>query len=261
MDITLLTYAFSAGMVATVNPCGIAMLPAYVSYYLATGESAHVEQGEGNPIPLRPVFDTNPAGSVAQGQVVGGTLPRLLRALLVGGTLTAGFLVLFVLTGTIISLGAYALVKIMPWIGLLIGVGLVLLGGWLLLGRRVNLPGLPQLQVGRERNLKSIFLFGVAYGLVSLSCTLPIFLVVVGSAFTGQGFVTALVQFLVYGLGMGMVLISLTLSLAIFEGVLVGYLRRLVPYVERAGAVLLLGAGAYIIYYWLTAGQLLRTLW
>ena len=53
---------------------------------------------------------------------------------------------------------------------------------------------------------------------------------------------------------------ALTLSLALFEGVLVGALRRVVPYVERAGAVLLLGAGVYIVYYWLTLGQLLRTL-
>ncbi len=245
MDIAFVFYAFSAGMVATVNPCGFAMLPAYISYYLATGEKVHPEQSEGNPGPLRGRLD--------------GTGPRLLRALLVGGTLTAGFLVLFALAGTLISLGAHALITAMPWIGLLIGVGLGLLGGWLLLGRHVTLPGLPQLQVGRERNWKSIFLFGVAYGLASLSCTLPIFLVAVGGAFTRQGVIAGVAQFVAYGLGMGVVLMALTLSLAFFEGVLVGHLRRLVPYVERVGAVLLLGAGAYIVYYWLTFGQLLRT--
>jgi len=239
MDIALIFYAFSAGMVATVNPCGFAMLPAYVSFYLATSEE--------NPGP-------------------GGTLPRLARALLVGGSLTAGFLVLFVLAGALISLGAYVLVTAMPWIGLLVGLGLMLLGGWLLLGRHtfaslstgVGLPGLPQLQVRRERSLRSAFLFGVAYGLASLSCTLPIFLIVVGGAFTRRGAATGVGQFLAYGLGMGAVLMALTVSLALFEGVLVGYLRRVVPYVERAGAVLLVGAGAYITYYWLTAGQLLR---
>jgi cytochrome c biogenesis protein CcdA len=114
--------------------------------------------------------------------------------------------------------------------------------------------------VGRERNLKNILLFGVAYGLASLSCTLPVFLVVVGSTFTRQGIAWGLAQFLVYGLGMGAVLMALTLSVALFEGVLVGYLRLLLPYVERAGAVLLVGAGAYIVYYWLTVGQLLRSI-
>ncbi len=233
MDTVLIFYAFSAGMMATINPCGFAMLPAYVSYYLTTGQ--------GNPGP-------------------GGALTRLPRALLVGGTLTAGFLMLFLVAGTLISLGVRALIGAMPWIGLLVGMGLVLLGGWLLLSRHVALPGSLQLRVRRERSLKSIFLFGIAYGLASLSCTLPIFLAVVGSVFTRQGIGGGLAQFLAYGLGMGTVLMTLTLSLALFEGVFVGHLRRLVPYVERIGAVLLLGAGAYIVYYWLTAGRLLRTL-
>jgi cytochrome c biogenesis protein CcdA len=248
MDLTLLIYAFSAGMVATVNPCGFAMLPAYVSYYLATGEEGMAWEGAGD------------SGSVAAIPSSGGTLPQLLRALIVGGTLTAGFLILFALAGTLISLGAYALVSLMPWFGLSIGVGLVLLGTWLLLGRQVSVPGLPQMEVGQGRGLRSIFLFGMAYGLASLSCTLPIFLVVVGSAFTGQGVAAGLVQFIAYGAGMGVVLMALTLSLALFEGVLVDHLRRLMPYVERAGAVLLVGAGGYIVYYWLTTGQLLRTI-
>jgi len=230
MDTVLVVYAFSAGMVATINPCGFAMLPAYVSYYLTTGQG-------------------NPGSS--------GTLSRLWRALLVGGTLTAGFLTLFILAGTLISLGVRALIGAMPWIGLLVGMGLVLLGGWLLLGRHLTLPGLPPPQVRQERSLRGIFLFGVAYGLASLSCTLPVFLVVVGSTFTRQGIGGGLIQFLAYGLGMGIVLMALTLSLALFEGVLVGHLRRLVPYVERVSAILLLGAGVYIVSYWLTKGQLL----
>ncbi|RMF32006.1 MAG: cytochrome c biogenesis protein CcdA [Chloroflexi bacterium] len=230
MDYALIIYAFSAGMVATVNPCGFAMLPAYVSYYLATGEKG--------------------ASPASAGR-------RLGRALLVGGTLVAGFLVLFALAGALISLGAYVLVRAMPWIGLFVGATLILLGGWLLLGRHLALPALPRPQARRERSLRSIFLFGVGYGLASLSCTLPIFLVVVGSAFTLSGAGAGLVQFLAYGLGMGVVLMALTLSLALFEGVLVGSLRRLVPYVERAGAVLLVGAGLYIVYYWLTLGRLL----
>ena len=100
MDIGLIFYAFSAGMVATVNPCGFAMLPAYVSYFVTTNE------GDDGPLDGEP----------------GGVAYRLGRALLVGWTLTVGFLLLFALAGTLISLGAYVLVTAMPWIGLLIGV-------------------------------------------------------------------------------------------------------------------------------------------
>jgi len=251
MDTALIVYAFTAGMLATVNPCGFAMLPAYISYYLATGDG---DLGHSPPA------NAPSAVRLKAQPETGGTLSRLLHALLVGGALTAGFVVLFGLAGTVISLGAYALVRAMPWIGLLIGAGLMLLGGWLLLGHHLAVPGLSQLQLGRERTLRSIFLFGVAYGLASLSCTLPVFLVAVGSVFTSQGIGAGLAQFLAYGLGMGVVLMALTLSLALFKGALLGSLKRVVPYVERAGAVLLLGAGAYIVYYWLSAGQLLRAL-
>jgi cytochrome c biogenesis protein CcdA len=249
MDLALLLWAFSAGLVATVNPCGFAMLPAYMSYYLATDDHE----------PLGVASTLGPQTAVLHApHRLHEMLSRLLPALLVGGTLTAGFLGLFVVGGTLISLGAYAVVRAMPWIGLGVGLGLVLLGGWLLLGHHLRLPGLPQFQVQRERTLRSIFLFGVAYGLASLSCTLPVFLAVVGSAFTQRGVGVGLLHFLAYGLGMGAVLMALTLSLSLCKGALVRYLLRLVPYVERAGAVLLLGAGAYIIYYWLVAGGMLR---
>jgi len=249
VDPGLIAYAFTAGMVATVNPCGFAMLPAYISYYLATGE--------GNPDSLPRTWGADVAQSIAFARQESIRV-RLLRALLVGATLTSGFVILFGLAGTLVSLGASAILAAMPWIGLLIGMALVLLGGWLLLGHRLALPGLVQLPVRRERTLRSVFVFGLAYGLASLSCTLPVFLVVVGSAFTSREVGAGLAQFLAYGLGMGVILTALTLSVALFKGVLVRYLQRLVPYVERAGAVLLLGAGGYIVYYWLTAGQLLR---
>jgi cytochrome c biogenesis protein CcdA len=89
----------------------------------------------------------------------------------------------------------------------------------------------------------------------SLSCTLPIFLVVVGSALTLAGLGAALLTFVAYALGMGTVLTALTVGTALFKGAVAQGLRRLVPYVERASALLLLGAGLYLVAYW--AGPLL----
>ena len=42
-----LGFAFAAGMAATVNPCGFAMLPAYLGLYMGSGEN-----GAGQPGPL-----------------------------------------------------------------------------------------------------------------------------------------------------------------------------------------------------------------
>ncbi len=87
-------FAFGVGMVAAVNPCGFAMLPAYLSLYLG----AHEEDfGKRHP------------------------MTRLLRALLVGATVSSGFVVLFGLAGLIISAGGSALLGVMPALGIVIG--------------------------------------------------------------------------------------------------------------------------------------------
>ena len=223
-------YVFGAGMLASINPCGFAMLPAYLSYFLATEDS--------------PTADGHKAVKA-----------RLPNALLIAGVCTSGFMVVFLAAGAAISAGAYALVRAMPIFGLIVGLALVVLGVLLLSGLQIAIPG-RHLRFVRKRTLGAIFVFGIAYALASLSCTLPIFLVAVGSTFIQGGVVQGVVQFLSYALGMGLVLAVATVSLALAKGAVVRWLKGLVRFVERAGAVLVIGAGGYIVYYWLTSGQL-----
>ena len=105
------------------------------------------------------------------------------------------------------------------------------------------------------------FIFGVAYATASLSCTLPVFLIVVGGSLTANGFGAAVLQFVSYALGMGLVILFLTLSIAVFRGAIVGQLRTVLPYVERGSALLMIGAGIYIVYYWLIKAGLLDSMW
>jgi cytochrome c biogenesis protein CcdA len=72
--------AFAAGLVATLNPCGFAMLPAYLSYFMGLDESA---DGSGD-------------------QVGGNAVAEALR---VGGVVSVGFLVVFGVTGLLINAG------------------------------------------------------------------------------------------------------------------------------------------------------------
>lgn len=174
--------------------------------------------------------------------------------------MTLGFIILFGGAGTLITAGARFLISWMPWLGLLMGLALVFLGLWLLSGRWIGLPFLDRINIRPSGGLAGIFLFGIAYAIASLSCTLPIFLLVVGGAFATEGLLSGVLQFVAYGLGMGMVITALTLSAALFKGALATFLRRLIPYIERLSAVLLVGAGVYIVYYWLTRGQLLSSI-
>ena len=106
-----LGFAFAVGAASAVNPCGFAMLPAYLGLYL--GDTENVSE-RAHP------------------------LSRLRKALVVGGTVTAGFVVLFGSAGLVIGLGARAfIVDVLPWLGLVIGVVLALLGSWMLGGGKL----------------------------------------------------------------------------------------------------------------------------
>jgi cytochrome c-type biogenesis protein len=146
----------------------------------------------------------------------------------------------------------------MPVLGILVGVALVALGLWMLAGGTLHAGvfGRIATRVGNPKsvNARGFFLFGVAYGLASLSCTLPVFLAVVGSSVASGGFLTGAGRFLGFALGMAAVLVTLTLGLAFFKQGLVMWLRGAVPYVRVASAVLLVAAGAYIIFYWVSGG-------
>lgn len=214
-----LSFAFVAGTVATVNPCGFALLPAYLARRLGTEERA--ERG---------------ADAVA-------------RALVVGGVTSAGFLVVFGTLGTAISLGARSLTQALPWAGLAIGVALALAGLATLSGRHIGLR-LPAVRLRpRREGLLADLVFGLGYGTASLSCTLPIFLAATGTALTGSVLGSAL-SFLAYGAGMGTVLTALAVAAALSRAGVALVLRRVLPYVSRASGALLVAAGAYVIYYW-----------
>lgn len=224
-------YAFAAGMVASVNPCGFLMLPVLIGQYLG-----QAEPGGGTP---------------------GFTFRHLLKATVMGGMATLGFVVLFSAIGLVIVSGGRAIVEAFPWAGFSIGVGLTLLGLWLLLtGRSVGLAWASRLAPPQGRGLGSMFLFGVAYGVASLACTLPVFLVVVGTSLATRGVLPSLVQFISYGLGMGVVFMAVSLGAASLKGAVAQALRGFVPYVHRLSAIFLIGAGAYLLVYWVVLGGL-----
>ncbi|MDY7104573.1 MAG: cytochrome c biogenesis CcdA family protein [Actinomycetota bacterium] len=216
-----LAYAFSAGMVASVNPCGFVMLPAYLAFFVGK------ESQDGSS-------DTDRS---------------VLRALAVGAVVTTSFVAVFGLVGLLFSHVSRSLQEQFPWVTLVIGVvmiglGIAMLGGWRLDAH------LPRLQRGgKDRSLGSMWLFGISYATVSLSCTLPIFLSVTANAFTSSNVVSGVAVYAVYGLGMGAVVVALTVAVALARTSAVNAMRAMSQYVERVSAVLILLAGAYVSWY------------
>jgi cytochrome c-type biogenesis protein len=227
-----LGYAFVAGMVAAVNPCGFVLLPAYLGLYLGDDRGA---SGSHRPVG---------------------------RAIVVSVTVTASFVLLFGFAGIIASLAASAVTPALPWIGAAVGAGLILLGGVLASGRELYAPLGPRVAhrfkaAAQTRGIGGYAAYGTAYGLASLGCTLPVFVAVVGTSLQLHGLADAAAQFVLFGIGMGAVLASLTILTAWFGEGLVARMRSLAPYIGWASAVLLWLAGAYVLYYWLIAIRLL----
>ena len=210
--------ALTAGMAATVNPCGFALLPAYLSAFVGLDEGS------------------NRTTAVARG-------------LKVSAVLTAGFVAVFGIFGLIISRVVSELQRYLPWATIVIGIGLVGLGIFLLTGRQIVI-NIPKLQKGgSDGTLLSMFLFGVSYAVASLSCTIGPFLAVTSTTFRNENYLSGVFVFVLYGLGMGLVVSVLTMAVALAKDGLVNRFRALLPKMNKIAGVLLVVAGLYVAYY------------
>jgi cytochrome c biogenesis protein CcdA len=221
----LLAFPFAAGLVAAFNPCGFAMLPTYLTYFLGLDDD-----------------NTSVAKSV-------------LRGASVGLALTAGFLTVFAVFGVlfevVLGAGARSAIQSALWIVTVIS-GLFILGlGVAMIRGFQPVLNLPKLQMGTgSRQVGSMYLFGVSYGVVSLGCTIGPFLVAVtGSVANTNARFGSLWAFIAYALGMGAVIVFLTMALAAGRSGVANKMRSLLPKINRASGVLLVLAGIYLVSY------------
>ena len=213
-------YAFAAGMVAAFNPCGFAMLPAYLSFFLGLEERT----------------DERLDGGV-------------LRALRVSALMTAGFVAVFGIMGVVVTQLFQAVQQHLKWLTIAIGIGLVALGVATLAGRSLKVR-LPRLQLGGgDRSAASTALFGASYATASLTCTIAPFLAATSTTFRNHGLLAGVVTFVAYGLGMGVLVTALTLAVALARASLVQGFRRVVRFVPVLSGAMLVVSGAYIAYY------------
>jgi cytochrome c-type biogenesis protein len=190
----------------------------------------------------------NPCGFALLPAVVSQTLTRtagtspVVRGLQLGALLTLGTLTSFGVMGLVLSTFGTGLTRALPFVNLLLGVALLVLAVLTLRGR-------PPAE---------FYPFGVAYGLASLGCTLPVFLGVVAGG-VSRGLAEGVALFTAYGLGMGSVLTAVTLAAALGQDAVIGGFRRAGRYVEVVGGLGLLIAGAYLIFAQVKFLQLLST--
>lgn len=219
IDTAALGFALGAGLVAALNPCGFAFLPGYLGLVIV---------GEGQPVPRPTALARAGAATLA---------------------MAAGFVTVFGIFGLVVSPLIASAQRYLPFATVIIGILLIALGLWLLTGRDITVM-MPKISGGAPTaRLRSMYGYGVAYAVASLSCTIAPFLAVIGTTFRQGDLVTGIFAFLAYAAGM-----ALTVGVAAFAVALLGssaasLIRRILPYINRiAGAVVLL-TGLYVTYY------------
>jgi cytochrome c biogenesis protein CcdA len=212
--------SFGSGLLAAVNPCGFVLLPTYLMYFLGVS---------GRP---------------------GTQRATVRRALLVSAALSAGFMTVFVIVGGISRLFTDWLNQNAKYLALLIGVALVILGIAMLFGYRLPFST-PKLETGkRDQTIASMYIFGLAYAVASIGCTLGPFSATVLGTIDTDGFFQGVVAVALYGIAMSLLITTLTVTLALAQGGLLKSLRTGMTYVETASAVVMILSGLYLSWYW-----------
>ncbi len=214
-----MSLSFLRGMVATVNPCGFVLLPTYLMYFLGM-----------------------------QGHLPGTQRATVRRALLVSAALTAGFMAVFIPAGLVAHYFTSWINQNAKYATVVIGIGLIVLGIAMLFGYKLPVST-PRLDAGgRTRGIGSMFVFGIAYAVASIGCTIGLFIPTLfppGS----PGVTTSVTRVAAYGLGMGLVITSLTVGLAVANTGLLKVLRGGMRHVETIAAVFVILSGIYLVYY------------
>ncbi len=218
--VTPVLYAFTLGLVAAVNPCGFPLLPAYLALF---------------------------AGGDSRPDWVG----RTVRGMTAGACVTAGFVAVFGALGFLVESGMQLIIGWVPWLMIMVGGVMVLLGLHAVVGGHLRIP-LPGVRFGSGRTVFAMTGFGVAYAVASLSCALPVFLAGVAGTFTRHSLFDGMGVFLAYALGMGVFVTAASLIAAHIGASLlrrIGPVTRFIPRV--AGGVVSL-VGVYLTYYWVS---------
>ncbi len=210
--------AFTAGMVATFNPCGFSLLPAYIGAFVATDETSE-----------RPER-------------------RVIRAVGVAAAVSLGFVIVFGTAGLIIDSLASGARRQLPWITIVIGGLLIIAGVASILGWKPKVGiRVPDLTTGKGGGRLMVG-YGATYAIASLSCTIGPFLAVTGAALS-QSRAQGIATYVAYALGMGVIILILSIAAALAHSTVANHMRQLSRIAPRVGGILMVLAGAYAIWY------------
>jgi len=223
------TFAALAGLMVNLGPCSLAVLPAYMSFYLGTNTDSQE----------RTFYKSVRMGLIASLGVIGFYLVLGL---------------MFGIVGT--SLASY-----MSQLKLIIAGLIFLLGIHLLRGNSLELKMISQFQdsVSQVSKGRTPFLrligFGVVYGAGGVSCFLPIFLPLVFFPFLSGELVESSISFALFALFQALFLIGATVLIGVGKQHLLQKLNGHTALIKRVGGVILIAVSIYMFLIFTLLGM------
>ncbi len=215
-----MSLSFIRGLVAAVNPCGFILLPTYLMYFLGVS-----------------------------GGAPGTQKASLRRALKVSAAVSTGFLAVFLVIGFLSVPLRSTISSNSKYVTGFIAVALIVLGLAMLFGYKPPFMT-PQIDSGKkDQTVTSMFIYGVAYAVASIGCTIGLFLATVFSARPDETFMNSVGNMVAYGAGMALLVSALTVGFAFANTGLLKFLRNSMQYIDRVAAAFVVLSGLYLAWY------------
>lgn len=217
-------YVLLLGVVAAFNPCGFALLPAYITLIVTRSAQGTVSRRE-----------------------------AVRRAITFGLAMTFGAVAVFSAFGLLFGAVNLRLQgSILPYtsyVTLVIGVGVVVLGTVMAVTGELRGPAL-RVQLWAPRStIWSQIGYGATFAIASLSCTIGLFLAVVSQSLLASNPVEAVMPFVVYAVGMGATIVIVSVLSALAGSGVAAAIRNRTMLIMRAGGVLMILAGLYVVVF------------
>jgi cytochrome c biogenesis protein CcdA len=215
-----MSLSFIRGLVAAVNPCGFILLPTYLMYFLGVS-----------------------------GGAPGTQKASITRALKVSAAVSSGFLAVFLAIGFLSVPLRSTISANSKYVTGFIAIGLIVLGTAMLFGYKLPFMT-PQIESGKkDQTVKSMFVYGVAYAVASIGCTIGLFLATVFSTRPDETFIDSVSNMIAYGAGMALLVSALTVGFAFANTTLLKFLRSAMQYVDKIAAAFVMLSGLYLAWY------------
>jgi cytochrome c biogenesis protein CcdA len=212
-------FSFIQGVFAFLAPCAVALLPGYIVAFVS-------RNSQQNPSRYK----------------------RFYRGLKLAMLSILGILAVYAIAGVLIIVAAQVLKDYMMWITIGMGVLLIGLGILMVMGKDISFSINMNNPTDRTEAVEA-FVFGTAYAIGALGCLFPLFLVVATQAMSAPTLWMGASYIGAYFVGISGMMVGAILLSVFAKDLLMKYLRKILPHMERITGGLLILAGLYVIYY------------